>query len=186
MDMLDDQISILHGLWSTPAGGTFELEGATTSVRIDADTVRPQQRPGPPIILGGSAKPRSALLAATYADEYNVGFQSVDDTREVHDRVRRTCEKTGRDPASLVYSAAQVVCCAENDDDLARRAKAIGRELCDLRDNGLTGTPDELIDKIGTYAEAGVERIYLQVLDVTDLDHLRLIAERVMPHAPGR
>jgi alkanesulfonate monooxygenase len=186
MDMLDDQVSILQGLWSTPPGETFALEGATTSVRIAADTVRPQQRPGPPIILGGGAKPRSALLAATYAGEYNVGFQSIKDTREVHDRIRSTCEKTGCDPASIVYSAAQVVCCAEDEEALARRAKTIGREPAELRENGLAGTPEELIDKLGKYAEAGVDRFYLQVLDITDLDQLRLIAEQVMPQAPGR
>lgn len=91
MDRLDDQLSILHGVWSTPPGETFELEGATATVRIDADTVRPLQHPHPPLIMGGSAKARSALLAVAYADEYNVGFQSADATRAVHDRVRQAC-----------------------------------------------------------------------------------------------
>jgi F420-dependent oxidoreductase-like protein len=186
MDALEDQVSILHGLWSTPPGETFGYEGSTTSVRIAADSVRPRQQPGPPLILGGQARPRSARLAASYADEYNTGFQSVEDSRAVHDRIRRTCEETGRDPASIVYSVAQVVCCGESEAEIARRAGDIGRDPADLRVEGLGGTPDELVDKLNRFAEAGVERFYLQVLDLTDLDHLRLIAERVVPHAPGR
>mgnify|MGYP001546725434 FL=1 len=61
----------------------------------------------------------------------------------------------------------------------------IGRDVAELRENGLAGTPAELLDKIGQYAEAGAQRFYLQTLDVSDLDHLRLVAEQVMPHAPG-
>ena len=82
--------------------------------------------------------------------------------------------------------SAQVVCCGESEAEIARRAKVIGRDAAELREKGLGGTPDELVDKLNRFAEAGVERFYLQVLDLTDLDHLRLIAERVVPHAPGR
>jgi F420-dependent oxidoreductase-like protein len=186
MDLLDDQLSILHGLWATSPGETFEFKGATCSVSIAADTVRPQQRPGPPIVMGGQAKPRSALLATAYADEYNVAFRPLSNTREVHDRIRQSCEKAGRDPASMVYSAGQVVCCGTTESEVARRAKAIGREPAELRENGLAGTPSEILEKLVTFADRGVERFYLQVLDLTDLDHLRLIAEQVLPHASGR
>jgi F420-dependent oxidoreductase-like protein len=186
MDRLDDQLSILHGVWSTPPGETFELAGATTSVGIDADSVRPLQRPHPPLILGGQAKARSASLAVAYADEYNAAFHSADDTRAVHDRIRQACEKAGRDPSSLVYSAAQIVCCGETEADIERRAAAIGRDPAELRKNGLAGSPQEILDKLATFAGAGVERFYLQVLDLTDLDHLRLIGEAVQPHAAGR
>jgi alkanesulfonate monooxygenase SsuD/methylene tetrahydromethanopterin reductase-like flavin-dependent oxidoreductase (luciferase family) len=186
MDALEDQVAILRGLWSTGPGETFGFEGSTTSVRIAADSVRPRQQPGPPLILGGQARTRSATLAATYADEYNTGFQSVEDSRAVHDRVRRTCEQAGRDPGSMVYSVAQVVCCGETEAEIARRAEVIGRDPAELREQGLGGTPEELVDKLNRFAEAGVERFYLQVLDLTDLIHLRLIAERVLPHAPGR
>jgi alkanesulfonate monooxygenase SsuD/methylene tetrahydromethanopterin reductase-like flavin-dependent oxidoreductase (luciferase family) len=186
MDTLDDQLAILHGLWAAPPGETFALEGATGSVAIDADSVRPQQRPGPPIVLGGAGGPRSSLLAAAYASEYNTGFQSAPNTRAVHDRVRATCEKAGRDPASLVYSAALVVCCGNDQAEVKRRAASIGREPADLREHGLAGTPDEVVEKIHTYTEHGVERFYLQVLDLPDLDHLRLIAASVQPHVTAR
>ena len=81
----------------------------------------------------------------------------------------------------MVYSAAQVVCCGRDDAEVARRAAAIGRQVHELRQNGLCGTPDEVIAKLATYAAAGASRAYLQILDLADLDHLALIGEEVLP-----
>ncbi len=185
-DLLEDQLAILHGAWTAPAGTTFEHEGFTCQVSINPDTVRPAQRPHPPIVLGGRGQQRSARLAVAYADEYNTAFVPVETMREVHDRVRQACDASGRDPGSLVYSVGQVLCCGKDEAEIERRAKAIGRDVAELRESGLAGTPAEVLDKIGTFVDAGAERFYLQVLDLSDLDHLRLVAEQVMPHAPGR
>jgi F420-dependent oxidoreductase-like protein len=185
-DLLEDQLAILHGAWSAPPGATFELTGRTCSVRLEAGTIRPHQRPHPPIVLGGEGGPRSARLASTYADEYNVSFQPLDSTRSIHDRVRRACEQDGRDPSTLVWSAAQVLCCGRTETEVARRAAAIGSEVAELRENGLAGSPAEVLEKLGRFADHGVDRFYLQVLDLADLDHLRLVGEEVLPHAPGR
>jgi F420-dependent oxidoreductase-like protein len=185
-DLLEDQLEILDGVWSTPDGEIFEYRGRTCSVAIDADTVRPLQVPAPPIVLGGQGGKRSARLAAAYADEYNVAFQPVEASKAVHDRVRRACETAGRDPSEIVWSVGQVLCCGTSDVELERRAAAIGRELPELRQNGFAGTPSEIIEKAGRFADAGVERFYLQVLDLSDLDQLSLVAEEVMAHTPGR
>jgi alkanesulfonate monooxygenase SsuD/methylene tetrahydromethanopterin reductase-like flavin-dependent oxidoreductase (luciferase family) len=184
-DLLADQLAILHGVWSAKPGATFTNSGATASVEIAADTVRPWRHPHPPVVLGGAGRTRSAGLAARYADEYNVAFASMAETKEVHDRVRRACEQAGRDPGSLVYSAAQVLCCATNQKDLNRRAAAIGRDSDELRASGFAGAPAEILDKIGRFAEHGIERFYLQVLDHADLDHLRLVGAEVLQYAPG-
>lgn len=106
--------------------------------------------------------------------------------RAVHDSVRKSCEQHDRDPATIVWSAGQVLCCGQSVTEVARRAAAIGRDVAELRENGLAGSPAEILDKLGAFAEAGAERFYLQVLDIADLDHLRLVAEAVLPHAPGR
>ncbi|HWC34403.1 MAG TPA: TIGR03560 family F420-dependent LLM class oxidoreductase [Mycobacteriales bacterium] len=185
-DLLEDQLAILTGVWSAPSGATFEYQGKTTSVQIAADTVRPAQNPRPPIVLGGQGGPKSARLAATYAAEYNTAFVPVERMAATHDKIRAACENEGRDPATMVYSVALVLCCGESEADVERRAAAIGRDVAELRENGLAGTPEEVLDKIGRYAEAGAERFYVQVLDLSDLDHLRLVAEQVMTHAPGR
>jgi F420-dependent oxidoreductase-like protein len=185
-DLLEDQLAILHGAWSAPPGATFAFSGRTTTVRLEADALRPAQRPHPPIVMGGSGGPRSARLAAGYADEYNVSFRSIDATREIHDRVRQACADAGRDPSAMRWSAAQALCCGRTDAEIARRAAAIRREVAELRENGLAGTPAEVLDKLGRFAATGVDRFYLQVLDITDLEHLGLVAEEVLPHAPGR
>jgi F420-dependent oxidoreductase-like protein len=185
-DLLEDQLAILHGAWRTPPGQQFAFSGLTTAVAFDPDTVRPQQHPHPPIVLGGHAGPRSARLAARYADEYNSAFVPAEVMRDTHDRIRQACEQTGRNPSEIVYSAAQVLCCGRDDAEVSRRAAAIGREPAELRENGLAGTPSEVLDKLGRLAEHGADRFYLQVLDLGDLDHLKLVASEVLPHAPGR
>ncbi len=183
-DRLEDQLAVLHGAWSAEPGSSFEHQGRTIAVRLQADSLRPVQRPHPPIIIGGGGGPRNARLAATYADEYNVAFVPVDRMRTVHDSVRRACDEKGRDPAGLVWSVAQVLCCGKDEAEVGRRAAAIGREVGELRQNGLAGTPAEVLEKVSTFVEAGATRLYLQVLDLSDLEHLRFVAEAVLPHVP--
>jgi F420-dependent oxidoreductase-like protein len=185
-DLLEDQLEILHGTWSAGTGETFTFNGRTCSVQIEADTVRPAQQPLPPIVLGGQGRSRSARLAASYASEYNTAFVPVPAMKEVHDRIRRACEGAGRDPATMTYSVGQVVCCGQTESEISRRAAAIGRDVSELRENGLAGTPAEILEKLGRFSESGADRFYLQMLDLSDLDHLELIAEQVLPHAPGR
>ena len=79
----------------------------------------------------------------------------------------------------MTYSAAQVVCCGRTADELSRRAAAIGREVDELREHGLAGTPAEIAAKIAEFAGIGASRMYLQVLDLSDLDHLALLAELI-------
>jgi alkanesulfonate monooxygenase SsuD/methylene tetrahydromethanopterin reductase-like flavin-dependent oxidoreductase (luciferase family) len=90
------------------------------------------------------------------------------------------CESIGRDPGSIIRSAALVICCGENDAEVARRASKIGREVDELAKNGLAGTPAQIVEKIQTYGSAGVSRIYLQILDMADLEHISLIASEVL------
>jgi alkanesulfonate monooxygenase len=82
----------------------------------------------------------------------------------------------------MTWSAALVLCCGKDEAEVARRAGRIGREVDELRTNGAAGTPDEVLATLGTWAEAGVTRVYLQVLDLQDLEHLALVAEAVLPH----
>jgi len=178
---LEDQLALLDGIWTAQPGGKVELRGQTAGFSLDADPLRPAQNPGPPIILGGAGGAKGSRLAATYASEYNVAFRPLDDTEKIHDSVRRACETQGRDPASMVWSAAQVLCCGASDSEVERRAQAIGRDAAELRAHGLAGSPAEVIDKIQGFAAAGASRMYLQVLDLADTDHIRLVAEEIMP-----
>ena len=131
------------------------------------------------MIIGGSGLRRTPNLAARFADEFNL-FDSLEATPPVFDRVRRACADVGRD-RELLYSVAQTVCCGRDAAEIKRRADAIGDDLEGLRAEGLAGTPAEIVDKIGRFAELGCSAVYLQVLDLDDLEHLELLASEVMP-----
>jgi F420-dependent oxidoreductase-like protein len=178
-DRFAEQVEIIDGLLTTPAGTTYSFAGKHYTLVDSPALPKPAQSPRPPLVLGGSGKRRSAELAARYADEYNSSFRRAEEMAEIFDRVRSAAEKTGRE---LVYSAGQVVCVGSDEREIARRAESIGREVAELRENGLAGTPAEVVDKIAMFADIGVTRMYLQVLDLADLDHLELIANEVMRH----
>jgi F420-dependent oxidoreductase-like protein len=180
-DRLEEQLAIITGLWDTPAGEKFSYQGAHYQVTDSPALPKPVQSPRPPVIIGGHGPRRTPMLAAKYADEFNIAFSNSDDVAAQFGRVRSACADLGRDPGSLVYSAAQVVCCGKDEATLSRRAAALGRDPADLRANGLAGSPAEIVDKIGTFAEAGAQTLYLQVLDLADLDHLSDIATQVLP-----
>jgi alkanesulfonate monooxygenase len=181
-ERLEEQLAIITGLWGTPDGEHFTFEGDHYVVVDSPGLPKPVQTPGPPIIIGGGGLRRTPRLAATYASEFNLAFRSLTDTGDQFDRVRAACETAGRDPASLVLSAAQVVCCGRNPAEIERRAAAIGQEVQLLREHGLCGTPEEVLAKLAEYAGLGAARAYLQVLDLSDLDHLALLADEVLPH----
>jgi F420-dependent oxidoreductase-like protein len=180
-DRLEEQLAIITGLWETPVGEKFSYEGTYYQVSDSPALPKPVQRPRPPLIVGGHGPRRTPALAAKYADEFNIAFSNVDEVAAQFGRVKQACAAAGRDAGSLVYSAAQVVCCGEDEATLSRRARALGRDLDDLRANGLAGSPAEIVDKIGTFAEAGTQTLYLQILDLHDLDHLSSIAAGVLP-----
>ncbi|MFI7333464.1 LLM class F420-dependent oxidoreductase [Micromonospora aurantiaca (nom. illeg.)] len=180
-DRLEEQLAVITGLWSTPAGSTFDFPGTYYPVSDSPALPKPVQRPRPPILLGGMGPKRTPRLAARYADEFNLPFASVEDTVAQFGRVRDACAQIDRDPSTMTWSNALVLCCGRNEAEVKRRAEAIGRDPAELRANGAAGTPAEVVDTLGRYAEAGSSRAYLQVLDLTDLDHLELVAAEVMP-----
>ena len=180
--MLEEQLAIITGLWRTPIGEAFHFEGSHYRVDASPALPKPHQRPHLPIIVGGKGPVRTPRLAATYADEFNMSFPPLDDFVQQHMRVRAACEARGRDPDSLVYSCALIICCGADEAEFERRARAIGRAPDDLRRLGLAGLPGEVAERVAAYRGAGVERFYLQTLDIDDLEHLELIATEVLAH----
>jgi len=180
-DRLEEQLAVITGLWSTPAGQRFTHEGTHYPV-VDSPALPKPAQERVPVLIGGHGRRRTPDLAARYADEFNVPFASEDDTRVQFARVRAACERAGRDPDTLTWSNALVVCVGADEAEVERRAAAIGRETGELRENGVAGTPEEAVETIRRYGALGAQRIYLQFLDLGDLDHLRLVAREVMPH----
>ncbi|MGS0685948.1 LLM class F420-dependent oxidoreductase [Nakamurella sp. GG22] len=185
-DRLTEQLEVITGLWATPAGGTFDHSGTHYTLAGAPGLPKPVQQaadgtPRVPIIIGGHGPKKTPALAARFADEFNVGFVDLDSTTTQFGRVRGACEQAGRDPGSLVYSTAHPVCVGRDEAEFARRAAAIGREPEEARSSPFAGTVQEVVDAIGRWGAAGVQRSYLQVLDLSDLEHIALIADEVLP-----
>ena len=179
-DRLEEQLAIITGLWETPEGETFSFEGTHYQVTDSPALPKPAQRPRPPVLVGGAGARRTPRLAARFADEFNMPFRTVQDSAAAFARVREACEAAGRSPSSMTYSVAQTVCCGKDEAEFRRRAAAIGMEPENMRAAGVAGTPGEVAAKIAEFAEIGADRVYLQLLDLHDLDHMALIASDVM------
>ncbi|KUH82433.1 MULTISPECIES: LLM class F420-dependent oxidoreductase [unclassified Mycobacterium] len=181
-DRLTEQLEIISGFWTTPQGQTFDYSGEHYTVVESPGLPKPSQAPHPPIIIGGQGAKRTPALAAKFAAEFNVPFVPLETAKTQFERVAAAVSEAGRSAESMTYSAAFVLCAGRDDAEIARRAAAIGREVDELRSNSPTvGTPAEIADKLGAFIDAGVQRVYLQVLDMSDLKHLEFFAGEVIP-----
>lgn len=180
-DRLEEQLKIITAMWQTPTGATFESPGGHYPVTNSPALPKPMQS-AVPIVIGGGGPKRTPVLAARFANEFNTPFVSREFFTTQCGRVHAACESIGRDPSTMTYSAALVLCCGSTEAEVERRAVAIGRAPEELRANGAAGTPEEVVETLAAWRDAGAERIYLQVLDLADLDHLDLVAADVAPH----
>lgn len=177
--MLEEQLAIVTGLWATPDGATFSFEGDHYSL-LDAPALPKPAQPHIPVIVGGGGPRRTPQLAARYATEFNIGFVDEATVAEKFATVLRVCEEEERDPATLRLSVALPTVVADDEAELRRRCAAVGIDPDSPHDARLVGTPDEVAAKIERLRGLGASRIYLQTIDMTDLDHLDLIARDVI------
>jgi F420-dependent oxidoreductase-like protein len=180
-ERLEEQLAIVTGLWQTPVGETFTYSGRHHQLVDSPALPKPVQSPHPPIVLGGAGKVRTPRLAAAYADEFNMPFLPLEETIAQFDRVREACAAAGRDPASMTFSAALTVCCGRDAAEVDRRVTAIGPHADELRHKGVAGTPAQVVEALGAFAEAGAAHAYLRIWDLGDLDHVELLAHEVAP-----
>ncbi len=185
--LLEEQLEVVTGLWRTPVGARYDFAGEHYTLTDSPALPKPVQQAavgggsGVPVIIGGQGPTRTPALAARYASEYNAAFPEVDAIPGLFGRVATACEEIGRDPQSLTTSVALVLAVGADEAELARRAAAIGRGPAELREHGVAGTVDEVVDRLGALAAMGAQRVYLQVLDLSDLEHLDLVAAEVVP-----
>ncbi len=175
-DRLEEQLAVVTGLWRSSVGESFDFDGRHYRIVGSPALPKPAQDGGVPVIVGGGGPRRTPALAARFAAEYNAAFMPVERFVEQRQRVVAACEAIGRDPSTLRTTTAQVVCLGADDAELAHRAEAIGRHPDDLRATAFAGTPDEFTAVLQRWYDAGASRLYLQVLDLADLDHLDAIA----------
>ncbi len=188
--ILTEQLEVVTGLWGTPVGETFSHTGQHYTLTDSPALPKPVQRSpldparaGVPVIVGGNGPRRTPALAARFGSEYNAAFPEKADIPARFAAVRAACEEAGRDPDDLTYSVALVLCVGADEAEVSRRAAAISREPAELREHGIAGTVAEAVDALGAVREAGATRVYLQVNDVRDLEHLELVAAEVVPQA---
>ncbi|SFS16155.1 probable F420-dependent oxidoreductase, Rv1855c family [Agrococcus baldri] len=173
-DLLEEQLAIVTGMWATPAGTRFSFEGEHYTI-TDSPALPEPAQDRLPVIVGGLGEKRTPRLAAQFADEHNLSFPPFDRIRPLFAALDRAIEVEER-TRPVVRSVALVACVGEDEATVARRAAAIGREPAELREHGIAGTRAEVEDRLGALADDGVERVYLQTLDLTDLDHLDELA----------
>ncbi len=183
-DILEEQLEIVTGLWSTPNGDTYSFAGAHYEL-VDAPALpKPVQQPVP-IIIGGGGQRRTPELVARYAREYNVGFPEDHQIAERIGNLRAACERVGRDFGTVRLSIAMSAFAGRDDAEVARRASRIGKTLADVRDGtNIVGGPDEIAERIDVYRSFGIERVYFQLLDLQDVDHVDYLGSEVLPHLP--
>ena len=180
-DRYEEYLEQITGLWSTPDGETFSHQGRFHTFVDSPALPKPTQKPGPPIIIGGRGAKRTPALVARYAADYNLPFTPLDEVAPAIERIEQACAAIGRNPEEIVRSAALVLCAGVSEAEVGRRARAIGRSADELRTNGAAGTTDEVVATLASYAEAGIQRMYLQVLDLQDLDHLAMVGADIIP-----
>ncbi|TFD62224.1 LLM class F420-dependent oxidoreductase [Cryobacterium suzukii] len=178
--MLEEQLEVITGLWNTPAGQRYDFAGEHYTL-VDSPALPKPVQARVPVIVGGGGAKRTPKLAARFATEFNLPFPDFADIAAKFDGVRAACEAIDRDPAELTYSAALIAVGGHDETAFTRRAAAVGREPAELREHGLAGTASEIVDRLGTLRDSGVECVYLQIMDIYDLDHLSWLAAEVVP-----
>jgi F420-dependent oxidoreductase-like protein len=181
LDRLEEQLTIINGLWKTPVGDRFSYAGAYYRCTDSPALPKPVQTPRPPIIVGGRGTRRLPVLAAKYADECNVSFATLEQFRAVMDALDDACERSGRDPRSVVRSFALTLCMGEDENAYNRRALAMRGTVDQLRVKDAVGTPADVASLLGKYAAMGASRAYLQILDLSDLEHIALVGQELAP-----
>lgn len=183
-DLLEEQLQILTGLWSTPIGDTFSFAGAHYRLEDAPALPKPVQDPLP-LIVGGAGPSRTPALAAAYATEFNIVFQPEDVIADRLQRVARACEAIDRDPATLKRTVGLTTLAGATDADLRRRAANTGVELVSFRArHTFCGDAAAIAERVSRLVALGAERVYFQMMDMTDLDHLAYLGAEVLPLLP--
>ena len=178
--ILEEQLAVITGLWETPVGEAFSFSGEHYEL-VDSPALPKPAQTKIPVIIGGGGPRRTPALAARYGAEYNQSFPEIASVGPRIEVVNKALADAGRAPESLVQSVALVAAVGRDEAEFTRRAAAIGREPAELREHGVAGTVAEAVDRLKALEAAGVQRVYLQILDLADLDHLDLIAREVRP-----
>jgi F420-dependent oxidoreductase-like protein len=179
--LLEEQLEIVNGLWSTPVGDRYSFAGQHYTLEDSPALPKPVQD-RVPVIVGGGGPKRTPALAARFATEFNIGFQPEEVIAEKFDGVRAACAAIDRDPATLKLSVALTTIVGPTDAEMQRRAG--GQDPASVRDRTFQGDAGEIIAKVERLHALGAGRIYFQFMDMHDLDAVEYLGTEVLPHLP--
>jgi F420-dependent oxidoreductase-like protein len=180
-DRLEEQLSVITGLWTTPPGERFSYAGKHYQIDDCANFPAVPAGARPRVIIGGVGPRRTPGLAARFADEFNSGLGGDDAGR--FDNFRRICAEQGRDPDTVRLSTTLPVCCGATPDEARRRAASLGEPGARLLSQGVIGTPADVLGRLERFAAIGVDTVYFHLYDAVDLDHVRLLGQEVLARA---
>ena len=188
-EMLEEQLEIIHGLWSEDV---FSFAGRHYSLDECRFLPKPLQRPHPPIVIGGNGGPRIARLVGRWGDEFNRVGGTPEEVRTSFERVREAVTSAGRVGGSVTMSFMTWFTIGRTEDEWRARVEHLRRMdptagsfedyLADISKDRLVGTVEQAIDTMNAYAAAGVERFVLNDELLGDIDHIELLASEVLPH----
>jgi F420-dependent oxidoreductase-like protein len=187
-EMLEEQLEIVHGLWSQEV---FSFESRHYAIEEARFVPKPVQRPHPPIVLGGKGGRRLARLVASWADEFNRVGGTPADVRSSYERVRDALDRSGRSRDAVRLSFMTWVFVGRTDREWKDRVEKARRMdptsgsfdsyLADVSRDCIVGTVEQAIDRMHAYSEAGVERFVLNHELFDDLDQIELLGEEILP-----
>lgn len=170
---LDEAVQIMKALW---AGGPATFHGAHYQIE-DAQCL-PAADPPPVLMIGGAGEQRTMRVVAEHADWWNADYYSHDAYAHKLAVLHQHCEAIGRDPATLVPTAYMGVSVSRDPSRLIMHPPVQGRPDMYV----ISGSPDEVVERIGRFAEIGVQHMQINFLDFPRTDGLELFVSDVLPN----
>jgi alkanesulfonate monooxygenase SsuD/methylene tetrahydromethanopterin reductase-like flavin-dependent oxidoreductase (luciferase family) len=199
-DRLAEALELITGLWRSPSGQRYSFTGKCYQLLDSPALPKPWQHPGPPIILGGIGRKRTPALAARFADEFNLQtsrrrapqdqlkseLKSQDVADQMH-LVRTAAQAIGRNPAAIVFSMSALIGVGRTRDQAAAALDPENFQLQTFDGTTLSGSPAQIVDQLGLYAELGISRVYVRAPASMETlaGNFELLAADVLPQLAG-
>lgn len=175
LEQLEDTLEILIRLWTEPGKVTYQGK----HYRVTDAYCEPKPDPLPPIMVGGGGD-TTMLLAAKYAQIWNLPDANLEKYTQHLERLKQQCERVGRDPTTLRLTWYGRIAVGRNDAEAVRRG--YGKWT---RDNAFVGTPSQLVEQMNAFVAAGCDWFMLEPLGIPDPDVLGMLTEEILPHVKG-